>query len=91
LYGRALSSVISNGFYRGKITFAGKPYKELLKGKWADERLNTIFPPEVREFSKTDMHQWDKGSLVIESGQAIPEVVDTLPEYARLSNARFSS
>jgi len=67
----------------------GRPYREKLAGQWS-EPLNTIFPPSVREFSTTDMHLWNTGSLVIQGGQAIPQTLkDNNAEYAQLSNATY--
>ena len=54
------------------------------------EPLQTIFPPEVREWSVSDMHRWDSGSLVIDDGEPIPQrLKDALPEYGRLSNPTY--
>jgi len=66
----------------------GKPYSEKLSEKWK-EPLQTIFPPEVREFSASDMHQWNTGSLVIQGGQAFPKRLDEVEEYNVLENPRF--
>jgi hypothetical protein len=80
-------AIICNEIWKDNSFCEGKKYGDVLKGDWK-EPLNTIFPAEVRELSKTNMHLWSTGSLVIEGGQAIPDRVDSLPEYARLSNPR---
>lgn len=57
--------------------------------RW-QEPLQTIFPPEVREWSCTDMHAWNTGSLRIEGGEPIPQSLkDLVPEYAGLSNPTY--
>lgn len=67
----------------------GQPYSQVLASKWKDP-LNAIFPPSVREFSTTDMHSWNTGSLVIQGGQAIPEnLKNNNPEYTNLSNETY--
>lgn len=64
-------------------------WPELLTTTWT-EPLNTMFPPDVREWSGTNMHLWDSGSLVIEDGEPIPQFLkDALPEYACLDNATY--
>lgn len=80
-------AIICNEIWKDNTFHKGKKYEDVFKGEWK-EPLNTIFPPEVRELSTTNMHNWNSGSLVIEGGQAIPDRVDSLPEYARLSNPR---
>merc|ERR1712183_512301 len=87
LWDKVGPAIICNEIWKANSFAGSKPYEDVFKGAWK-EPLNTVFPPEVREFSKTDMHKWNTGSLVIEDGQAIPEFVDSLPEYARLPNPR---
>jgi len=54
------------------------------------EPLNSIFPPQVREWSCTNMHAWNTGSLIIQDGEAIPQQLkDTVPEYAHLDNQTY--
>jgi len=65
----------------------GKTYSQVFKSEWEGD-LNSIFPPEVREFSCSDMHKWNSGSLVITGGNSIPQELDALGEYKVLSNAR---
>merc|ERR1712232_915314 len=66
----------------------GKPYSEKLFENW-EGKLQTIFPPEVREFSCSDMHLWNTGSLIIQGGQSVPQEVDQIDEYKLLANPRY--
>merc|ERR1712032_1191152 len=63
----------------------GKTFEKALKQEW-EGRLQDLFPPEVREFSCSDMHCWNSGSLVIQDGQSIPRSLDAMEEYQVLSN-----
>merc|ERR1712070_170399 len=65
----------------------GKPYSEKLFETWA-EPLNSIFPSAVREFSCSDMHLWNSGSVIISGGEAIPSKLDAVGEYHALANPR---
>jgi len=68
---------------------AGAKYHDKLMEKWK-EPLNSIFPPTVREFSISNMHEWNTGSLVIEGGHPIPKLLKTKnPEYAQLTNPTY--
>jgi hypothetical protein len=59
---------------------SSKNYSQELFRQWK-EPLNTVFPPDVREFSESNMHQWDRGSLVVTAGQAMPEECEQIPIY----------
>jgi len=59
-------------------------YREKLLRQWK-EPLNIVFPPEVREFSETNMYSWHTGSLVITGGQEIPLGCMRLADYASAS------
>lgn len=59
-----------------------QPYSTRLSGSWK-EPFQTIFPPEVREFSSTDMHLWRSGSLVVTGGMPIPPGAHRLAEYVK--------
>jgi len=65
----------------------GKLYSEKLFEHWA-QPLNSIFPPSVREFSCSDMHMWNSGSVIISDGEAIPSQLDAVKEYSALANPR---
>jgi len=66
----------------------GHPYSKKLFGDWK-QPLSSIFPAAVREFSCSDMHAWNAGSLVISSGEAIPSQLDDVDEYSALANPRL--
>lgn len=66
----------------------GRRYAEVLKQEW-EGKLQTIFPPDVREFSCSDMHLWNTGSLIIQGGQSVPQEVDQIDEYKLLANPRY--
>lgn len=76
-------AVICNSLYKGRSKY-GDLYR-----KWK-EPLNTIFPPEVREWSCTNMQLWDSGSMRIEEGEPIPAALkEALPEYGALKNTTY--
>jgi hypothetical protein len=60
-----------------------------LFGQWR-EPLNTVFPPEVREFSESNMHAWPNGSVIITGGQEIPLGCMRLQDYASNSKKELS-
>jgi len=71
LWDRVGPAIVVNVRWRSDTQFGGKPYSEKLREKWT-EKIQSIFPPEVREFSTSDMHQWNTGSLVIQGEQGRP-------------------
>jgi hypothetical protein len=76
-------AVIVNELFKGSSEYGDlcRPWKE---------PLNTIFPPEVREWSCTNMHLWNTGSLRIEDGEPIPAALkEALPEYGALDNDTY--
>lgn len=84
LWDKVGPAIIFNSKWKGTQKYAPE-----LTRTWS-QPLQTIFPPSVREWSVSDMHLWDHGSLVIEDGEPIPQrLKDLLPEYGRLSNATY--
>lgn len=66
-----------------------KKFEDMFMGEWK-EPLNSIFPSSVREFSSSNMHEWNTGSLVIEGGYPIPKLLKKKnPEYRELSNPTY--
>jgi len=83
LWDRVGPAIINNVIWKGnsRNTSIDQPWPE---------PLQSIFPQSVREWSDTDMHQWNTGSLMIRGGEAIPQKLkDSVPEYARLSNPTY--
>jgi len=88
LWDRVGPAIVVNTFYKDDVFHQGKQYSKLLKEEWEGE-LQVLFPPAVREFSVTNMHTWNSGSLVIQDGQSFPQSLDDITEYHALPNPRY--
>jgi len=88
LWDRVGPAIVVNTFYKDDVFHQGRQYSKLLKEEWEGE-LQVLFPPAVREFSVTNMHTWNSGSLVIQDGQSFPQSLDDITEYHALPNPRY--
>jgi len=80
LWDRTGPAIVVNTLYASWTTFPGckgRRYSDVLKEEW-EGPLGSLFPPEVRELSCSDMHAWNSGSLVIQKGESIPKELDDL-------------
>jgi len=87
LWDRVGPAIVANVRWKNDSYHFGRPYSEKLFEAWP-EPLNSIFPVSVREFSCSDMHQWNSGSVIISGGEAIPSKLDAVEEYCALQNPR---
>lgn len=86
LWDKVGPAIVVNVKWKDTVFFKQRPYGAVLGEPWK-EPLNTIFPQNVREFSSSDMHLWNTGSLVIQGMQPIPrQIKDSIAEYALLMN-----
>jgi len=76
LYQKTGPAIVVNSKWKGN-----KAWEEKIFGHWK-EPLNTVYPQSSREWSDTNMHEWNTGSLVVESGIEMPKEVLQFPEYA---------
>jgi hypothetical protein len=79
LYERTGPCVVTNTKWKGSFRDWEAEYTSV----W-DQPFESVFPRSVREFSSTDMHQWDSGSCIISVGEPIPEWAKNVSGYSGL-------